>query len=92
MPRNSEKIEAVLDSSAVLAVLRAETGHDQVLPVIARSLVSVVNEAEVISVLIQKGDSVSSAIAAVRELPYTLVDLDRESGSDERSRGRSRDE
>jgi ribonuclease VapC len=75
---NSEKSEIVLDSSAVLAVLRVESGHERVLEVISRSLISVVNEAEVITVLIRKGDSVSQAMEAVRVLPYTVADLDRE--------------
>jgi PIN domain nuclease of toxin-antitoxin system len=75
---NSGKSEIVLDSSAVLAVLRLESGHERVLQVIARSLISVVNEAEVITVLIRKGDSMSQAIEAVRVLPYTIANLDRE--------------
>jgi len=78
---NSGKSEIVLDSSAVLAVLRKEIGHEKVLQVIARSLISVVNEAEVITVLIRKGDSVSKAMEAVRVLPYAVANLDREQAS-----------
>jgi ribonuclease VapC len=72
------KTEVVLDSSAVLAVIRIERGYEQVARVLARSLISVVNEAEVIGVLIQKGDSVAKALEAVRALPYKLVDLDQQ--------------
>ena len=75
---NSGRIDVVLDSSAVLAMVRSERGHEEVAHVIAHSLVSVVNEAEVISVLIQKGDSVVMALDAVRALPYTPVVLDQQ--------------
>lgn len=75
---SSGKIEAVLDSSAVLAVVGIERGHEEVVRVLARSLISVVTEAEVIAVLIRKGDSVARALDAVRALPYSLVDLDRQ--------------
>lgn len=70
--------EAVLDSSAILGVLLSERGFEGVADVLGRSLVSVVNEAEVISVLIQKGDSAEGALSIVRSLPYQLVDLDRD--------------
>ena len=69
--------EAVLDLSAILAVLRREIGFERVADVIANSLVSVVNEAEVISVLIQKGEPIENARKVVRKLPYQPVDLDR---------------
>jgi ribonuclease VapC len=72
------KAEAVLDSSAVLAVIRIERGYEAIARMLARSLISVVNEAEVISVLIQKGDSVAKALDAVRALPYKLADLDQQ--------------
>jgi ribonuclease VapC len=69
--------DAVLDSSAILAVLLLEKGGDEIVPYMERSLVSVVNEAEVISVLIQKGETNNRALEIVRRLPYELVDLDR---------------
>ena len=72
------KTEAVLDSSAVLAVVRIERGYEEVARVLARSIISVVNEAEVIGVLIQKGHSVARALDAVRDLPYKLIDLDQQ--------------
>jgi PIN domain nuclease of toxin-antitoxin system len=70
--------EAVLDSSAILGLLWREPGFEQVAEVVGRSLVSVVNEAEVISVLIQKGDTAERALAIVRALPYEAVDLDQQ--------------
>jgi len=69
--------EAVLDSSAILTVLQSEPGAQQISELMDRSLVSVVNEAEVISVLIQKGSAPDHALDLVLSLPYELVDLDR---------------
>ena len=69
--------EAVLDSSAIMAVLRRETGFERVASVLARSLVSVVNEAEVVTVLIRQGDPAEKALQIVRQLPYQAIDLDR---------------
>jgi PIN domain nuclease of toxin-antitoxin system len=68
--------EYVLDSSAILAVVQLEPGGTEIAPLMSRSLVSVVNEAEVISVLIQKGNTVERALNIVSDLPYELVDLD----------------
>jgi ribonuclease VapC len=70
--------EAVLDASAILALLRAEPGSDQVTAVIAEALVSVINEAEVIGKLIWRGQTSEQALSTVRGLPYRLVDLDRD--------------
>lgn len=69
--------EAVLDSSAILAVLRSEPGVEQVIAAMARSLVSVVNEAEVVSKLIWRGDTPAQALQIVAALPYETVALDR---------------
>lgn len=70
--------DAVLDSSAILAVLLTERGGEDVAAVLDRSLVCVVNEAEVITVLVRQGSSAHDALALVRELPYKLVDLNRD--------------
>jgi PIN domain nuclease of toxin-antitoxin system len=70
--------EAVLDASAILALLRAEPGSEQVTEVIADALVSVINEAEVIGKLIWRGQTPAQARTVVRGLPYRLVDLDRD--------------
>jgi ribonuclease VapC len=69
--------QAVLDASAILAVLRAESGAEQVEMLLSDSLVSVVNEAEVISKLIWRGDSPERALQIVETLPYQVVDLDK---------------
>jgi ribonuclease VapC len=68
--------EAVLDASAILALLRAEPGSEQVESVIADALVSVVNESEVISKLIWRGQTPEQALDVVRGLPYRLAGLD----------------
>ena len=70
--------EAVLDASAILALLRSEPGSEQVAPLIADALVSVVNEAEVIGRLIWRGQTPEQALAVVAGLPYQVVDLDRD--------------
>jgi PIN domain nuclease of toxin-antitoxin system len=70
--------EAVLDASAILALLRAEPGAEQVAGVIGNALVSVINEAEVIGKLIWRGQAPEQALGIVKSLPYRLIDLDRE--------------
>ena len=70
--------EVVLDSSAVLGLLWSERGSDQVAAVIHNSLLSVVNEAEVISVLIQRGETPQNAMEIALRLPCLIVDLDRQ--------------
>jgi ribonuclease VapC len=68
--------EVILDSSAILAVLNSEPGGDKVVSVMPRSLVSVANEAEVITVLIRGGKSSDQALEFVADLPYRRIDLD----------------
>ena len=70
--------EAVLDASAILAVLQSEPGAEQVVPLVAAALVSVINEAEVIGRLIGRGRNPDEALNIVKALPYQLVDLDRD--------------
>jgi PIN domain nuclease of toxin-antitoxin system len=70
--------EAVLDSSAILAVILSERGAEQVADLMPESLVSVANEAEVITVLIRNGSPPEQALSAALELPYRRVDLDAE--------------
>lgn len=69
--------EAVLDASAILALLRGEPGAEQVEGILRDALVSVVNEAEVIGRLISGGHPPQQALAVVASLPYELVELDR---------------
>ena len=53
----SWKIEYVLDSTAVIALLYAEPGHKYVHEVLDKSAVSAVNLAEVVNKLAQRGPS-----------------------------------
>lgn len=70
--------ETVLDSSAILALLRQEPGFEQVDAVIATGVVSVVNESEVISKLMRRGKTAEQVFEIVGDLPYRLVGLDRQ--------------
>jgi PIN domain nuclease of toxin-antitoxin system len=72
--------EVVLDASAILALLHSEPGAEQVAPLMEMALVSVINEAEVISRLIARGRRPEEALTIVKTLPYELVDLDRDLG------------
>src|SRR5882724_8264870 len=67
----------VLDSSAVLALILSEPGAKEVESVIADSLISVVNESEVMSQLVWGGESAERAEEIVGALPYEVADLDR---------------
>ncbi|MGH6925447.1 MAG: type II toxin-antitoxin system VapC family toxin [Propylenella sp.] len=68
--------EAVLDSSAIMAVIRAERGVEAAAEAMPQALVSVVNEAEVIGVLIRYGSTPEGALNLVLNLPYRRIDLD----------------
>lgn len=67
--------EAVLDSSAVLAMLRVEPGAETVEQIINRSILSTVNAAEVVSKLIDRGMSENAARETVSALPCERVDF-----------------
>jgi len=64
-------IEYVLDSSALIAVLSLEAGHERVKKLIDRSAISAVNLAETVNKLVLK----TSAAEAVREYlsPLELI-------------------
>jgi ribonuclease VapC len=67
---------AVLDSSAVLAVLNDEPGADAVVAILDDALVSTVNYAEVVGKLVERGSNYSQAQAALRTIALTTVDFD----------------
>jgi ribonuclease VapC len=67
---------AVLDSSAVLAVLNAEPGADVVVSMMDDALISTVNYAEVIAKLVERGGNAVAAQAALRSIALTTVDFD----------------
>src|SRR5215469_5151534 len=70
--------EFVLDSSAVLARLFGEPGAETVDAALARSLLSAVNFAEVISKLIDKGIDPDDAHEAAFQLRCEIVPADQE--------------
>jgi ribonuclease VapC len=67
---------AVLDSSAILAVLNDEPGANAVVAVLDDALVSTVNYAEVVAKLVERGSSPSQAQSALRSIALTTVDFD----------------
>jgi ribonuclease VapC len=67
---------AVLDSSAILAILNDEPGADAVEAMLDDALVSTVNYAEVIAKLVERGSSSAQAQSALRSVVLTTVDFD----------------
>jgi PIN domain nuclease of toxin-antitoxin system len=70
--------EAVLDSSAILAVLNGEPGGDVVVSFVPGSFVCSINFAEVISKLIAAGMSEVDAARAAGRFGCQFVDTDEE--------------
>jgi PIN domain nuclease of toxin-antitoxin system len=67
---------AVLDSSAILAVLNGEPGADAVIPSLATAIASTVNIAEVIGKLIDRGGSLDDAMEALGAIDLDIADYD----------------
>jgi len=67
---------AVLDSSAVLAVLNGEPGVDKIAQVLTDALLSTVNYAEVVAKLVERGTSLVEAKTALQSIALTTVDFD----------------
>ena len=70
-------ISAVLDSSAVLAVLLEEPGAELVVPFMGNALISTVNLAEVITKLVAGGGELEAVRQDVEELALTVTDFTR---------------
>jgi PIN domain nuclease of toxin-antitoxin system len=68
--------DAVLDASAVLALLRAEPGADKVAAALPGALLSTVNLAEIVSKLCERGMSAAQARYAVEALGVEIIDFD----------------
>ena len=68
--------EAVLDSSAILALLLAETGAEAVRASLPEALLSTVNFAEVVAKLTERGMPIAEARAAVESTGIKMVDFD----------------
>lgn len=69
--------EAVLDASAILALVRQEPGAGTVGQIIARSIVCTVNASEAVAKLVQKGVGPEVAEDIVFGLPFETADFDR---------------
>ena len=68
--------EMVLDASALLALLRDETGAAKVAEHIANARMSSVNYAEVVSHFVHAGMPSEQVDAMLRPLPMTIVEAD----------------
>ncbi|WP_242201535.1 type II toxin-antitoxin system VapC family toxin [Sphingomonas hankookensis] len=67
---------AVLDASAILALLKNERGASKVAGVIADASVCAINQAEVISHFVHLGAPLDDVRAMLGTLPYTIVAAD----------------
>lgn len=68
--------EVVLDSSALIAVLREEPGSELVEPYLDGAAIGTVNLSEVVTKLIEEGALEDVAWAAVADLGLRFVDFD----------------
>lgn len=68
--------DAVIDASAVMAVLRNETGADRVESYLADGVISAVNVAEVVSRLIDFGAAPDIALRALCGLRVSILPFD----------------
>ena len=66
----------VLDSSAVLALLFLEPGHERVLAVLPGALISSVNVAEVLTIFCDRGMPLSEALIAFHRAGTEVVNFD----------------
>jgi PIN domain nuclease of toxin-antitoxin system len=66
----------VLDASAILAAMLSEQGGDAVGPMLATSIVSAVNVAEVLSKLSENGMLDDETVSDFRQLGLEIVDYD----------------
>ena len=66
----------ILDASAILSLLKGETGAEQVMAVLTRSTVSAVNLAEVIAKLAESGGSSEKITRALTLLHLDVVAFD----------------
>lgn len=67
---------AVLDASAIIALLKGERGASKVASVIADAAVGVFNQAEVVSHFVHLGAPLEEVRAMLGALPYVVVSAD----------------
>jgi ribonuclease VapC len=68
--------QAVLDASAILALLKGERGGSKVAGVVGDAVVGVFNEAEVVSHFVHLGAPVEEIRAMLGALPYSVIPAD----------------
>ena len=69
--------KAVLDSSAILAVLNGEVGSQIVIAILDDALISAVNYAEVVSKLVERGATLEQARVMLRTIDVAVSEFDR---------------
>jgi PIN domain nuclease of toxin-antitoxin system len=69
---------AVLDASALLALLRQEPGHQKVAAVLSQSCISAVNLAEVLGKMVEYGKPLEEAAYQVERLRILVIAFDAE--------------
>lgn len=67
---------AVLDASAIIALLKGERGASKVASVIGEAAVGVFNQAEVVSHFVHLGAPLDEIRAMLGALPYTVIPAD----------------
>jgi PIN domain nuclease of toxin-antitoxin system len=67
--------DLVLDSSAVLALLKREPGGEMVASALDGAVMSAVNQSEVLGKLVDDGVPLSQAEARLRDLPVALLEF-----------------
>lgn len=70
--------EAVLDSSALLAVLFREAGADKVLPYLHEARMSAVNVSEVTAKMVDRGVPLEKAVEIIARQPLKVMSFDAE--------------
>lgn len=70
------KATSVLDSSAILAVLNAESGAANVAPLLSRSIVSSINVAEVLTKLVERNIRLKDALEDFLKLGLEIIEFD----------------
>ena len=76
MPQGRRLSLIILDSSAVLAVLRNETGANVVLESLPDGVICAINLGEVVQVQIREGKTREQAAAVINELQIPVVEVD----------------
>ena len=67
---------AVLDASALLALLFREDGGEKLFGYLADSLLSAVNLSEILAKIIERGMTLEEATEALSEFPFEIVPFD----------------